>query len=132
MMMIDKSIKKVPIARIVVDTPYYSGEVEALCLSDAIYDLVIGNISDARPPNDPNLLWQTAVCDVNNHTRKAKGNIRDVNNEEDSAEKTIEKTQENEINNNLCDISRTKFIELQRNDVTINKLENANILLKTI
>ena len=56
MMMIDKSIKKVPIARIVIDTPYYSGEVEALCLSDVIYDLVIGNIPDARPPNDLNLL----------------------------------------------------------------------------
>ena len=63
---------------------------------------------------------------MSNHTRKAKGNIRKVNNEEESAEKTIEKTKENEINNNLCDISRTKFIELQRNDVTINKLENAN------
>ena len=72
MMMIEKSIKKVPIARIVVDTPYNSGEVEALCLSDAIFDLVIGNIPDARPPNVPNLLRQTAVCDVNNHTRKAK------------------------------------------------------------
>ena len=126
MMMIDKSMKKLPIARIVVDAPYYSREVEALCLSDAIYDLVIGNFFDARPPNDPNLLWQTAVCDVNKHTRKPKGNIRDVDNEEESAQKTIEKTQENEMNNNLCDISRTKFVELQINDVTINKLENAN------
>ena len=48
----------------------------------------------------------SSICDVNNHTRKAKGNIREVNNEEESAEKTIEKTKENEINNNLCDISR--------------------------
>ena len=39
-----------PIARISVDTPYLKGHVEAQCLSDPIYDLIIGNVRDAKRP----------------------------------------------------------------------------------
>ncbi|KAL7647143.1 UNVERIFIED_CONTAM: hypothetical protein RMT77_002401 [Armadillidium vulgare] len=53
MLLIDNSIRDVPVAKINVVTPYYEGEVEALALQDAIYDLIIGNISGARAPNDP-------------------------------------------------------------------------------
>jgi hypothetical protein len=42
--LIDGTIGRSPIARIQVDTPYYSGEVEAMCMKKPIYDLVIGNI----------------------------------------------------------------------------------------
>ena len=38
-MMVDKTRRTVPTARINVKTAYYSGVVEALCLPDAIYDL---------------------------------------------------------------------------------------------
>ena len=41
MLLIDNTMRKVPIAKITVDTPYLSGEVEAQCLSNAIYDLIV-------------------------------------------------------------------------------------------
>ena len=44
MLLIDNTARKVPIARITVDTPYLKGQVEAQCLPDAIYDLIIGNV----------------------------------------------------------------------------------------
>ena len=47
MLLIDNTVRKVPIAKIQVDTPYLKGEVEAQCLTDAIYDLVIGNVEGA-------------------------------------------------------------------------------------
>ena len=47
MLPIDNTARKVPIARITVDTPYLKGQVEAQCLPDAIYDLIIGNIPGA-------------------------------------------------------------------------------------
>ncbi|KAL7646158.1 UNVERIFIED_CONTAM: hypothetical protein RMT77_003059 [Armadillidium vulgare] len=53
MLLIDNSIRDVPVAKIRITTPYYEGEVEALALQDAIYDLIIGNIPGARAPNDP-------------------------------------------------------------------------------
>lgn len=31
---------------------YLKGEMEAQCLPDTLYDLIIGNVEDARPPDD--------------------------------------------------------------------------------
>ena len=50
MIRIDNSRVKAPTAKVKVDTPYYSGVVEAVCLDDALYDLVIGNIDGAKDP----------------------------------------------------------------------------------
>ena len=46
MLLIENTTRKVPIARIYVDTPYLKGHVEAQYLSDPIYDLFIGNVRD--------------------------------------------------------------------------------------
>ena len=43
-------------ARIQVKTPYLSGDVEALCIPEAICDLVVvGNVPRARNSNDPDM-----------------------------------------------------------------------------
>ena len=55
MLLIDNTARKVPIARITVDTPYLKGQVEAQCLPDAIYDLIISNVPGARPADEPDL-----------------------------------------------------------------------------
>ena len=52
-MAIDRTLKEAPIAEIKVDTPYYTGVSQAICLRDLLFDLVIGNIPGARNPNDP-------------------------------------------------------------------------------
>ena len=51
----------VPIAKIDIDTPYLKGQVEAQCLPDPIYDLVIGNVPGTRAANDPDPSWQDHV-----------------------------------------------------------------------
>lgn len=48
--LIDRTARVCPVARITIHTPYYSGEVEATCMPDAICDLIIGNIAGASPP----------------------------------------------------------------------------------
>ncbi len=45
MVLVDNTLREAPMAKIKVDTPYLTGEVEALCLPDALYDLIIGNIN---------------------------------------------------------------------------------------
>ena len=50
---IDKRLIRAPMAKIEVDTPYLRKEVEAVCLEDAAYDLVIGNVEGARKPDEP-------------------------------------------------------------------------------
>ena len=57
MMTVDRTLIGTPIARIEVDTPFYTGTVEAMCMNDPQFDLLIGNVSGAKKPNDPNQEW---------------------------------------------------------------------------
>ena len=52
-MAIDRTLKEAPIAEIKMDTPYYTGVTQAICLRDPLFDLVIGNIPEAWNPDDP-------------------------------------------------------------------------------
>ena len=47
-----------PHARIENDTPYYVGTIDIVCLPDALYDPLIGNIDGAREPNNPYPFWK--------------------------------------------------------------------------
>jgi hypothetical protein len=40
-----------------IDTPYFTGNVEAWCLENPLYSLIIGNIPKARDPKDPDKNW---------------------------------------------------------------------------
>ena len=51
--LIDGTVRKVPEAYINIDTPFISGKVKALCMNNPVYSLIIGNISGARDPSDP-------------------------------------------------------------------------------
>ena len=51
---VDRTITRAPMARLEVDTPFCVGTVEALCLKDPLFDLIIGNVPRAREPDDPN------------------------------------------------------------------------------
>ncbi len=39
--LIDGTVRRFPTAAIHVDTPYYTGDVEAMCMERPIYDLII-------------------------------------------------------------------------------------------
>ncbi|XP_060079956.1 uncharacterized protein LOC132559365 [Ylistrum balloti] len=52
--LIDGTERMFRTARIFVDTPFYVGELEAMCMSNPVYDLVIGNIDGAKLTADAN------------------------------------------------------------------------------
>ena len=56
-MTVDRTIKRAPMAKVEVDTPFYVGTAEALCLQDPLFDLIIGNVPGARRSDDPNPEW---------------------------------------------------------------------------
>ena len=56
MIMADNTAKQVELVKIHIDTPYYVGEVEAICLPDTLYDLLIGNIKGVHEPKGPEQL----------------------------------------------------------------------------
>ena len=57
-LMIDGSVKKVPVARVNINSPYYQGKVDAMVLSTPVYDVILGNIVGARSVGDPNPNWK--------------------------------------------------------------------------
>ena len=63
-MTVDRVLKRAPIARVKVDTPFFVGTVEALCLKDPLFDLIIGNVPGARGPGDPNPEWGVVAAVV--------------------------------------------------------------------
>ena len=56
-MTVARTLLKAPFANIEINTPYCSGTVEALCLRDPLYPLIVGNIPGARAPDDPDETW---------------------------------------------------------------------------
>ena len=72
MLLIDNTARKVPIAKIDVDTPYFKGQVQAQCLADPIYDLVIGNVPGARAADDPAPSWPDHIEEANNLTARSQ------------------------------------------------------------
>ena len=56
-MTVARTLLKAPFANVEINTPYCSGTVEALCLRDPLYPLIVGNIPGARAPDDPDETW---------------------------------------------------------------------------
>ena len=64
MLLIDNTARKVPIAKIDIDTSYLKGQMEAQCLPDAVYELIIGDVPGARAAEDQDPSWQDHVQEV--------------------------------------------------------------------
>ena len=56
-MTVYRTIKGAPMAKVEVDTPFYVRTVEALCLQDPLFDLIVGDVPGARRSDDPNAEW---------------------------------------------------------------------------
>ena len=72
--LIDGSLKDFPVAKIGIDSPFVSGEIQAWCMPECLCEVVIGNILGARAPNDPNLEWMpkdpvipAEIVQISNH-----------------------------------------------------------------
>ena len=49
-MLADGITNQYKVADITVDTPYYNGKLEAVCMKRPLYNLIIGNIPGAKYP----------------------------------------------------------------------------------
>ncbi|KAJ8040392.1 hypothetical protein HOLleu_14669 [Holothuria leucospilota] len=60
-LLLDGTIREVPEATTEIDTPFYVGKIEALCMEAPLYGLVLGNIPGIRNPWDPDKTWKPEV-----------------------------------------------------------------------
>lgn len=56
--LLDGSKMELPQAKIQVQTPYFVGEISAVCMACVLYDLVLGNVPGVREPHDPDIDWE--------------------------------------------------------------------------
>lgn len=57
-MLLDGKAKELPEANIQIHTPYFVGDVNALCMTNPLYDLVLGNIPGVKGPQEPDTTWE--------------------------------------------------------------------------
>lgn len=46
--LIDGTARRTPTARIYIETPFYVGEVEAMCMNKPMFSLIVGNIPGVK------------------------------------------------------------------------------------
>ena len=105
-MTVARTLLKAPFANVEINTPYFSGTVEALCLRDPLYQLIIGNIPGARAPDDPDETWCVeAAAFTRSQARKST---------ESKPLKVAEAT-------NQMAVTKDKLIQLQGEDPSLSK-----------
>ena len=110
MIRIDKSSVKAPTAMIEVETPYYTGVVEAVCLEDALYDLIIGNIDGAKDP-----MMQQESC-LERRVEQAGNVITRAQSKKAKEDKQLKVFEEQDIA-----IDKNELIRLQQDDQSLRK-----------
>ena len=75
MVMVDYSSRVVPEVKVSIDTPYYKGDVLALCVEKPLVGLIIGTIPCARERSKPYNNWVPALAVQTRAQAKQEGVI---------------------------------------------------------
>ena len=98
------TIKRVPIACVEGDTCYLSGTVEALCLQDSIYDVIIGNVPGSSPHQSDSDIHSAVM--VTRAQEKSKETITHLKVPEASLLLKVDKERLKELQNQDCTLER--------------------------
>ena len=126
--LIDGTVKKVEVFNIYVDTPFYKGRLEVLCMERPIYDLIIGNISGVKdsfvettitlPDND--MTKQTEHSKDDQGNKKATVDITQGVQTRAQKEKEKGKVKPLKVVNPIAEISLVEIKEAQNGDETLS------------
>ena len=107
-MTVDRTLKRTPMAKVEVDTPFYVGAVEALCLQNPLFDLIIRNVPGARRLDDPKPKWGVVTA-VATRTQARSG-------------KDPKPLKMKEVTDKMS-INKKDLIKTQEEDPTLQKLK---------
>ena len=114
--LVDGTVRKVPVAIIHIETPYFTGTVEALCMRNPIYDLIVGNITGARDPKDPDLEIHSKLV-----KEKDQVNVVQTRAQKLIAGKPLPKLK---VVKGVPQVKEQDIKQAQRNDPTLHKIRN--------
>ena len=137
MVMVDYSSRVVPEVKVSIDTPYYKGEVLALCVEKPLLGLIIGNIPGARERNNPDIDWVPAVAVENGTQARREGvtnklktpSIIDININPEQVSKAQKEDVSLTTTRSRCEANETigKATFFKRNDLLYRKFSSPNV-----
>ena len=110
MLTVNRTLIRAPISRIEVDTSFYTGTVEAMCMKDPLFDLIIGNVPGARKPNDPNPEWGVVAAAVTRAQAREHGNSKPLKVKEVTSKMAVDRLKE-------------ELVRLKEENSTLQKLK---------
>ena len=113
--LIDGTEKKFPLAVVYVDSPFYKGQVEALCIDNPVYDLIIGNVKGARQPQDPDPNWLPGEL-------KSDANIVSAVETRAAAKKKGKPLKPLHVSSPIQDVNYDEFVKAQHEDPSLSSL----------
>ena len=137
MVMVDCSSRVVPEVKVSIDTPYYKGEVLALCVEKPLVGLIIGNIPGARERNNPDINWVPALAVQTRAQAKREGvtsklktpSIIDININPEQVSKAQKDDVSLTTTRSRCEANETigKATFLKKNDLLYRKFSSPNV-----
>ena len=110
-MLIDGSILKVPMAHVFIDSPYFTGYADVMCMKEPVYDLIIGNVPGAKPVDKPDELWKPQDQMIAVMTRSAAQKL----------DKALKPLNVVNVSDDIQPINVDKMISLQQEDEMVQK-----------
>ena len=137
MVMVDYSSRVVPEVKVSIDTPYYKGEVLALCVEKTLVGLIIGNIPGARERNNPDINWVPALA-VQTRAQAKREGVTSKLKTPSIIDRTItpaqvSKAQKDDVSltttRSRCEANETigKATFLKKNDLLYRKFSSPNV-----
>ena len=139
MVMVDYSSRVVPEVKVSIDTPYYKGEMLALCVEKPLVGLIIGNIPGARERNNPDINWVPALA-VQTRAQAKREGVTSKLKTPNIIDRTITPAQVSNAQNDdvsltttrsRCEANETigKATILKKNDLLYRKFSSPNVEL---
>jgi len=101
--LIDGTVRRTPDAEVEIETPYYTGNVKAVCVESQLYDVIIGNVLGVSDEDNTRLEAQAVVTTAH-------------------AKQQVKPTKPLKVIGNLGeDVTRKKVIALQGQDPSLTK-----------
>ena len=114
-MLADGSIVKMPLAEIEVDTPYLVGKIEAMCMTQPVFNLILGNIPGVRKPEDPDPEWQCKIRAMETSAVMTRAQV-------EKERRVTQPLKVTEAPSVVEDVDPKRLIELQQTDITLAKV----------
>ena len=138
--MADGTISTLPVAIINLDTPYFVGRVEAVCMAKPVYDVLLGNIKGAINADEPNSNWLPCKSQLSKiEVQMGNSDKRTVNDSTIATPSTelkqinavqtrLQKQAEGKplkklkVPEGLPEINKDEILESQRKDITLHRI----------